>query len=424
MLDIKLLRDNAAAVAELLAPKGFELQVETYEQLEKKRKTLQVETQEIQNERNSRSKAIGKAKASGEPIEPLLQEVASLGDKLAEKEQALSALQQELNDLLSHIPNIPHQSVPKGQTEEDNEEVRRWGEIPTFDFEPKEHDELAKRFDNMMDFEASVKLSGARFVVLRRQLAQLHRALAQFMVNLHTTDHGYDEVYSPYLVKSETLYGTGQFPKFVEDQFGIQDSDLWLIPTAEVSLTNLVRDEILSHDQLPMKFTCQTACFRKESGSYGKDTKGMFRQHQFEKVELVQVVHPEKSYEALEALTNHAEKVLQLLKLPYRVLNLCGGDLGFSAAKTYDLEVWLPGQNRYREVSSCSNMESFQARRMQARWRNPETKKPELVHTLNGSGLAVGRTLIAVMENYQDAEGRIHIPDVLQPYMGGLKVIE
>jgi len=422
MLDIQLLRQNISLVATKLAARGYELDVAAFNAMEQQRKVLQVATQEIQHERNTRSKEIGISKSQGQNVDKLLAEVAKLADDLTAKEQSLVELQSKIDEFLWQIPNIPHESTPLGAGEEDNVEVRKWGTIPTFNFAPKEHFDLGANIANGMDFETSVKISGARFVVLSGNIARLQRALAQFMLNLHTGEHGYTEKYVPYLVKEDALYGTGQFPKFRDDQFGTQN-DLWLIPTAEVSLTNIVRDSIIEDQSLPLKFVAHTPCFRKESGTYGKDTKGMIRQHQFEKVELVQIVRPEESYKALEALLKDAETVLQKLELPYRVLSLCTRDISFSAAKTYDLEVWLPGQNCYREISSCSNTEGFQARRMQARWRNPETKKPESVHTLNGSGLAVGRTLVAVLENYQNADGSIRIPTVLQPYMGGLQVI-
>ncbi len=419
MLDIQELRADPHQVARQLATRGFIFDAGYFNQLEQERKILQIDTQNIQNQRNTISKEIGIAKAQGKDSSAIMAQVATLGDDLVAKERALSDLQAKINDFLLQVPNIPHQSVPVGKDESLNTEVRKWGKIPQFDFTPKEHYDLTACAAGGMNFDASAKLSGARFVVLSAKVAKLQRALGQFMLDLHTQQHGYTEKYVPYLVKSDALYGTGQFPKFVDDQFGTAN-DLWLIPTAEVSLTNLVRDEIIEADQLPLKFTTLTPCFRKEAGAYGKDTKGMLRQHQFEKVELVQIVKPEHSYVALEELVGHAEKVLQLLELPYRVMNLCTGDIGFSATKTYDLEVWLPGQNSYREISSCSNTEAFQARRMLARWRNPESKKPEPLHTLNGSGLAIGRTLIAVLENYQNADGSVTVPKVLQSYMHGI----
>jgi len=423
MLDIKDLRADPERMAGLLSKRSVVFDVGLFIQLEDQRKTLQVKMQNLQAERNERSKTIGQAKAKGEDIKPLLEEVGSLGDQLKSVESELDSVQEQLNAILFSLPNILHESVPEGKSEEDNVEVRKWGEPTQFDFTPKDHVELGKQL-NSMDFENAAKISGARFVILYGHLAHLHRALIQFMLDLHTKEHQYEEVYVPYIVNRESLFGTGQLPKFEEDQFNLKgDQGYSLIPTAEVPVTNIVRDVILEADQLPKKFVCHTPCFRSEAGSYGKDTHGMIRHHQFEKVELVQIVKPEKSYEVLEQLTHHAETVLQQLELPYRVVTLCSGDIGFSAAKTYDLEVWLPGQQRYREISSCSNSEAFQARRMQARWRNPDTGKIELVHTLNGSGLAVGRTLIAIMENYQDQSGNIKIPTVLQPYFNGKKVL-
>ncbi len=423
MLDPKLLRTDLEYVAKKLKKRGFELDINAIQKIEDKRKVLQTEVQELQNERNTKSKMIGMAKAKGEDVTEIMVQVNNLKENLDTKEAELNKLQQELHDIYSRIPNIPHDSVPEGKGEEDNAEVRRWGEPTTFDFEPKDHVALGEQL-GMMDFAAAAKISGARFVVLNDKLAKLQRALTQFMLDLHTEVHGYKETYVPYLVNAASLYSTGNLPKFYDDLFHIKgDFDLTLIPTAEVPVTNLVRDEIIEAEKMPLKFVAHTPCFRSEAGTYGKDMRGMIRQHQFEKVEIVQMVKPETSYDALEELTGNAETVLQKLNIPYRVVALCGGDIGFSSAKTYDLEVWLPGQDKYREISSCSNFEAFQARRMQARWRNPETGKPELVHTLNGSGLAVGRTLVAVMENNQDAEGNIHIPEVLWSYMGGLKVI-
>lgn len=422
MLDIQLLRKDLKAVAEQLASRGYQLDTKKFQSIEDQRKEWQTITQDLQQRRNSISKEVGLAKAQGKDPQAILQQVSDLGDQLQAAETKQNEAQQQLQDLLLDMPNIPHASVPVGKDASQNREVRKWGTLPQFKFTPKEHFDLAPCLAGGMNFELSAQVSGARFVILSGQIAQLQRALAQFMLDLHTQNHGYTEKYVPYLVKSAALYGTGQFPKFIDDQYGTND-DLWLIPTAEVSLANLVRDQILEDQQLPLKFVAHTPCFRKESGSYGKDTKGMIRQHQFEKVELVQIVRPADSYHALEELTSHAEAVLQQLELPYRVVSLCTGDLGFAAAKTYDLEVWLPGQNAYREISSCSNTETFQARRMQARWRNPETKKPEPVHTLNGSGLAVGRTLIAVLENYQQADGRVKIPKVLQKYMHNLEFV-
>src|SRR5690242_16114434 len=424
MLDPALLRNHLADTAARLKTRGYELDVASIESMEVDRKRLATETQELQARRNARSRAIGQAKAKGEDVAPIMAEVAGIGDKLKANEAALAHVQQKLSAIALGIPNLPHESTPVGKDETENVEVSRWGTTRTFDFEVKDHVELGARHD-WLDGEAGAKLSGARFTVLRGQLAHLHRALAHFMLDLHTREHGYTECNVPLLVNPETMQGTGQLPKFEEDLFSttVGEAKRYLIPTAEVSLTNLVRDSIVEADALPMKLTAHTPCFRAEAGSYGKDVKGMIRQHQFEKVELVQIVEPSKSFETLEQLTGHAEKVLQKLELPYRKMALCTGDMGFAAAKTYDLEVWLPSQNTYREISSCSNCTDFQARRMQARWRNPATGKPELVHTLNGSGLAVGRCLIAVMENFQDADGSITVPEALQPYMGGMEQI-
>ena len=423
MLDPHLLRTEVSFVVEQLARRGVELDKGGFEALETRRKELQVQTQELQSQRNSRSRSIGKAKAAGEDVEPLLAEVASLGDRLKAAETQLASLQEELRELALGLPNIPDASVPDGVSEEANREERRWGEPRAFDFAPKDHVDLGVP-NGWMDFDAAAKISGSRFVVLSGPLARLHRALIQFMLDTHTTEHGYTEVYVPYLVNAHSLYGTGNLPKFEEDLFKIPgEKDYYLIPTAEVPVTNIVRDLITEADYIPRKWVAHTPCFRSEAGSYGKDTRGMIRQHQFEKVELVQAVRPQDSFVALEELTGHAEVILQRLGLPYRVVTLCTGDLGFSSAKTYDLEVWLPGQQRYREISSCSNFRDFQARRMQARWRNPQTGKPELVHTLNGSGLAVGRTLVAVLENYQEADGSIRVPEALRRYMGGMEVL-
>ena len=423
MLDINLFRQDIDNTAKNLLKRNFELAVSSINAAEAQRKQLQTQTQKLQNLRNIRSKAIGQAKQRGEDVQALLDEVGQIGEQLAEVEQQLQAVQQQLQTIYAEVPNLLHESVPIGKDEQDNREERCWGELRTFDFTPRDHADLGTR-DDLMDFSTAAKLSGARFVVLRQGLARLHRALAQFMLDVHTQEHGYQEVYVPYLVRPDCLYGTGQLPKFVDDQYFTRDgADYALLPTAEVALTNLVREQILTVDQLPLKFVAQTPCFRKEAGSYGKDIRGMIRQHQFEKVELVHIVPPEQSYDVLEQLVSHAEAILQKLVLPYRVLTLCSGDTGFSAAKTYDLEVWLPGQQCYREISSCSNCESFQARRMKARWRNPVTQKTEYVHTLNGSGLAVGRTLLAVMENYQDEQGRIVAPDVLKSYMNGVTLI-
>ncbi len=423
MLDPKRLRTELETVAAQLKRRGLDLDVARIGALEERRKTLQVETQELQNARNTRSKAIGKAKAAGEDIQPLLEEVARLGDRLKAGEVELATLQAELEAIVLGIPNLPHPSVPDGRDEVDNREERRWGEPPQFDFEPRDHVDLGTA-RGWMDFDVAAKLTGSRFVVLSGPLARLQRALTQFMLDTHTTEHGYTETYVPFMVNADSLRGTGQLPKFEADLFKLSgELAYYLIPTAEVPVTNLVRDVIINADAMPRRWVAHTPCFRSEAGSYGKDTRGMIRQHQFEKVELVQAVRPGESYQALEALTGHAEAILQRLGLAYRVVTLCTGDLGFSAAKTYDLEVWLPGQGKYREISSCSNFEDFQARRLQARWRNPATGKPELVHTLNGSGLAVGRTLVAVLENYQLADGSIRVPEVLRPYLGGLETL-
>lgn len=419
MLDPKLIRQELETTAERLRIKGFDLDVGSIQSLESRRKEVQVQTEELQALRNSQSKAIGKAKSKGEDIQPLLDAVANLGEQLDEKKSALETVQTELNDLLMAIPNVPDESVPTGNSEDDNVEVRNWGDPTEFPFEPKDHVDLATP-SGLMSFEQASKITGSRFVAMRGDIAWLHRALVQFMLDVHTNEHDYEEVYVPYIVNRESLTGTGQLPKFEEDLFKIDDErDFYLAPTAEVPVTNLVRDEILDADSLPQKLVCHTPCFRSEAGSYGKDTRGMIRQHQFDKVELVMMVRPEDSLQAHEDLTQHAEMILQKLGLPYRVVTLCGGDLGFAAARTYDLEVWLPGQGKYREISSCSNFRDFQARRMHARWRNPETGKPELIHTVNGSGLAVGRALVAVLENYQQADGSVLIPQALQSYMGG-----
>lgn len=425
MLDSKLLRGQLQEVADRLASRGFSLDVARIESLEERRKAVQTRTEQLQAERNARSKSIGQAKAKGEDIAPLMADVERMANELTAGKAELDGIQAELDGILLTIPNLPDASVPVGASEDDNVEVRRWGTPRTFDFDIKDHVALGE-ISGGLDFEAAAKLSGARFAVLRGPIARLHRALAQFMINLHTAEHGYEEHYTPYLVQAPALQGTGQLPKFEEDLFKISregEADFYLIPTAEVSLTNLVAGEILDAKQLPLKLVAHTPCFRSEAGASGRDTRGMIRQHQFDKVEMVQVVEPSKSMEALEGLTANAERVLQLLELPYRVLALCTGDMGFGAVKTYDLEVWVPSQDKYREISSCSNCGDFQARRMQARWRNPETGKPELVHTLNGSGLAVGRTLVAVLENYQQADGSIRVPEVLKPYMGGVEVI-
>jgi len=424
MLDPSLLKNDIDNTAEALVSRGYNLDVDAFKALEGRRKKQQTLTESLQAKRNARSKEIGRAKAEGEDIQPLLEEVAGLSDKIKQAEAALNELLVELEDLQSTIPNIPHESVPLGKSEDDNLEIRRWGEPKPYPFKPKDHVDLGQKL-GLIDFDLGAKLTGSRFVVMKGAVAQLHRALIQFMLDLHTDDHGYTEVNVPYLVNSESLYGTGQLPKFEIDLFAVNsDPQYYLIPTAEVPVTNFVRNTIVDESDLPLQMVAHTPCFRSEAGSYGKDTRGMIRQHQFEKVELVQIVKPENSYDSLESLTGHAEKVLQLLELPYRVVVLCTGDMGFGAAKTYDIEVWLPGQERYREISSCSNLEAFQARRMAARWRNPESGKPELVHTLNGSALAVGRTLVAVVENYQQEDGTITIPDVLRKYMRNKKTIE
>ena len=423
MIDIKLLRTELEETSVKLERRGYALDKKGLSALEAMRKEVQVRTQGLQSRRNASAKEIGKAKAAEEDTASLMAAVANLGDELKQAEAELDDIQDRLSDILLGIPNLAHESVPHGQDESDNVEVRRWGETPEFDFEPKDHTDLGLEL-GLLDFETGAKLAGSRFVTMTGQLVRLHRAITQFMIDLHVQEHGYTEIYVPYMVNRDTLRGTGQLPKFEEDLFGVKgEQGFYLIPTAEVPVTNVVRGEIVEAESLPRKYVCHTPCFRSEAGSHGKDTRGMLRQHQFEKVELVHIVRPQDSYDALEELTNNAEKILQRLGLHYRTVVLCTGDMGFAAAKTHDIEVWLPGQQRYREISSCSNCEDFQARRMQARWRNPETGKPELVHTLNGSGLAVGRTLIAVMENYQDADGRINVPEALQPYMGGAKII-
>ena len=422
MLDIQLLRNDLQGVINRLGDRGLALDAATFERIEAGRKAVQMRTQELQARRNQLSKEVGQAKAKKEDASVLIAEVNAQADQLKALEQELARIQEEMNVFLSTIPNIPHASVPAGKSADDNVEVRKVGVPPTFAFTPKDHVDLGEGL-KQLDFDVAAKIAGARFSVMKGPLARMHRALAQFMLDTHTQEHGYTEVYAPYMVNADSMRGTGQLPKFEEDLFSVPRSDgskLYLIPTAEVPVTNIVRDEIVAQADLPLKFVCHTPCFRSEAGSYGRDTRGMIRQHQFDKVELVQIAHPEKSYELLEELTGHAEQILKRLELPYRVITLCTGDMGFSAAKTYDIEVWLPGQSAYREISSCSNFESFQARRMQARFRN-EKNKPELVHTLNGSGLAVGRTLVAVMENYQNADGSITVPAALRPYMGGLE---
>lgn len=425
MLDSKLLRSNLQDVADRLASRGYTLDVARIDALEAKRKEVQTLTEKLQAERNAISKSIGQAKARGEDIAPLMASVETMGGDLANGKVELDEIQTELDSILLSLPNLPHESVPVGADEDDNVEIRRWGTPKAFDFEIKDHVALGEQY-GWLDFETAAKLSGARFALLRGPIARLHRALAQFMINLHTGEHGYEEAYTPYLVQAPALQGTGQLPKFEEELFKISregEADFYLIPTAEVTLTNIVAGEIVEHKALPIKFVAHTPCFRSEAGASGRDTRGMIRQHQFDKVEMVQIVEPSTSMDALEGLVANAEKVLQLLELPYRTLALCTGDMGFSAVKTYDLEVWIPSQDKYREISSCSNCGDFQARRMHARFRNPETGKPELVHTLNGSGLAVGRTLVAVLENYQQADGSIRVPEVLKPYMGGIEVI-
>jgi seryl-tRNA synthetase len=422
VLDPKLLRSDLTGVAAALARRGFVLDVETFAALEEQRKAVQIEADRLRAERNANAKAVGQAKSKGQDASALMAAGESLGEQLQRVDDELEAIQAQVSSLQLGLPNIPHASVPEGRDEAANVEVRRWGVPRQFDFMPKDHVALGEPIG--MDFEAAGRISGARFVVMMGGLAKLHRALAQFMLDVHVAHHGYREAYVPYLVHGTALIGTGQLPKFEQDLFAVRgDPGFYLIPTAEVPLTNLVRDQILPPERLPLKFVAHTPCFRSEAGAAGKDTRGMIRQHQFDKVELVQIVRPEDSYAALEELTGHAEAVLQALGLPYRVLALCAGDTGFSAAKTYDLEVWLPSQQRYREISSCSNCESFQARRLQARWRNPVTGKPELVHTLNGSGVAVGRALVAILENYQQEDGTISVPAVLAPYMGGVTLL-
>lgn len=423
MLDIRTIRENLEDVAARLKVKGFDLDIEKFQQLDKARSAALTAAQQLQAEKKKASKQIGQLIGQGmTPDEAKAQVMGSLNDNIAAEEKKAKAAEADVKDFLLSIPNIPQSDVPKGNDEDDNIEVSTWGTPKDYSFEPKDHVDLGEA-NGGLDFEAGTKLTGSRFVVMKGQMARLHRALAQFMLNTHTDEHGYDEVYTPYLVNKDSLFGTGQLPKFSEDLFKLEgEQEFYLIPTAEVPVTNIARDSILNGD-LPQKFACHTPCFRSEAGSYGRDTRGMIRQHQFDKVELVQFVHASQSEAALEELTGHAEVILQKLDLPYRKVILCGGDLGFSAAKTFDLEVWLPGQQKFREISSCSNFESYQARRMQARWRNPETGKPELVHTINGSGLAVGRTMVAVLENYQQEDGSIIVPEALRPYMGGLELI-
>ncbi|WP_305072426.1 serine--tRNA ligase [Propionivibrio sp.] len=424
MLDIQLLRTNIDAACERLATRGYTLDVATFQKLEAERKTLQTQTQDLQAKRNTLSKQVGQLKSKGEDASAVMAEVAALKAELDANEQRLGELLKEMETFIATIPNTPQESVPVGKSETDNVELKKWGAPRTFDFPVKDHVDLGEGL-GQIDFATAAKIAGARFSLLKGPIARMHRALAQFMLDVHTAEHGYTEVYAPYLVNADSMYGTGQLPKFEADLFKIPRADadpLYLIPTAEVPVTNIVRDEILAQGELPLKLVCHTPCFRSEAGSYGKDTRGMIRQHQFDKVELVQIVAAEKSNEAHEELTRHAEAILEKLDLPYRRVVLCTGDMGFSSAKTYDLEVWLPGQNAYREISSCSNFEAFQARRMQARCRN-EKNKTELVHTLNGSGLAVGRTLVAILENYQNADGSITVPMALRPYMGGAEKI-
>jgi seryl-tRNA synthetase len=424
MLDIQHLRDDITSVAEKLKLRGFDLNIQQFSEWETQRKSLQTLMQSLQNERNTHSKKIGLAKAKGGNVDPLLAEVGDLGERLEQAKNDFAQVSEQLEGFLLMLPNFPHESVPKGKSEEENVEVRRIGTPKQFSFTPLSHDELGEKL-GLLDFETAAKITGSRFSVLKGGLARLHRALVSFMLDIHTQEHGYAERYVPYIVNRESLIGTSQLPKFEEDLFKLQgDSPYYLIPTGEIPLTNQVRDCLLESTDLPLRYTAHTPCFRSEAGSYGKDTKGMIRQHQFEKVELVWVTRPEDSYEALETLVKHAEIILQKLELPYRVVSLCTGDIGFHSAKTYDLEVWLPAQNTYREISSCTNCEAFQARRMKTRWKNPSTGKNEWVHTLNGSGLAVGRTLVAIMENYQDEQGNIHIPKALQPYMMAQEVLE
>lgn len=424
MLDIQVLRKDLQGVAVTLSQRKFVLDTALFERLETERKDLQTRTQELQAKRNQGSKAIGAAKGRGEDVSALMAEIAGLGDELKAAEERLGALQEELQQFMLGIPNLPHDSVPAGKDESANVELRRVGTPRQFDFEVKDHVDIGAPLG--LDFETASKLSGARFSVLKGDIARLHRALAQFMLDVHTREHGYTEVYTPYLVNAASMQGTGQLPKFEADLFSVphgENDRLYLIPTAEVPVTNMLRDEIVKADDLPLRYVAHTPCFRSEAGSYGRDTRGMIRQHQFDKVELVQMVHPDDSYAALDMLLGHAEAILQKLELPYRVVTLCTGDMGFSAAKTYDIEVWLPAQNTYREISSCSNFEAFQARRMMARFKNAQGKN-ELLHTLNGSGLAVGRTLVAILENHQQADGSVVIPKALQPYMGGVEVIQ
>ena len=423
MIDQKLLRQSAGEVADNLARRGHEFDADAYLALEEQRKTLQVDMEGLRNERNTSARKIGKAKAAGDDVAPLLAAVKDLGDRLDASEARLREVREALQAIELGLPNLLHDDVPTGNDESKNQEIRRWGDVPAFDFDPKDHVDLGLALD-MLDFDAASRISGSRFVVMRGPLARLHRALIEFMLDVHTSENGYEEAYVPYLVQADALTGTGQLPKFEEDLFKTEgETPFYLIPTAEVPLTNLARETILDAEELPKRLVAHTPCFRSEAGSYGKDTRGMIRQHQFEKVELVHLVAPADSYDALEELTANAEMILQRLELPYRVVTLCSGDVGFASAKTYDLEVWLPVQAKYREISSCSNCTDFQARRMQARWRNPETGRPELLHTLNGSGVAAGRALIAIMENCQQSDGSVKIPEVLLSYMGGIEVL-
>jgi len=424
MLDPQLLRNELEACAAKLATRGYQLDVAIFQQLEDQRKALQVETQRLQSERNSQSKSIGQAKAKGEDVSAILESVSKIGEQLKQTDQQLKDIQQQIEEIVLTIPNLPDDSVPEGKDEEDNREERKWGEPRLFDFDVLDHVDLGEKIGGL-DFETAAKITGSRFSVMSGAIARLHRALIQFMLDMHTSEHGYTETYVPYIVNKESLQGTGQLPKFEEDLFKLRsEHDVYLIPTAEVPITNIVRDVIVDADYMPRKYVSHTPCFRSEAGAYGRDTRGMIRQHQFEKIEMVQVVKASESEQVLEELTGHAEAILQKLELPYRVMTLCTGDTGFSAAKTYDLEVWLPAQQTYREISSCSNFKDFQARRLKARWRNPETGKPELVHTINGSGLAVGRTLVAVLENYQQKDGSVKVPEVLKSYMNGLEEIK
>ena len=423
MLDPQLIRNELNSIAKALDKRGVSIDTNKIQKIEDKRKAIQIKTEKLQADRNLISKEIGEMKAKGEDTENLLEKVTSIKNQLEKNEEELTAIQQELNELIIVIPNIPHESVPDGNSDVDNQLIREWGEKPSFDFKINDHVDLGESLEQI-DFDSATQITSSRFVVMKGQIARLHRALIQFMLDIHISEHGYQEVNVPYLVNADSCTNTGQLPKFKEDLFHIKDQDFYLIPTAEIPVTNIVKDKIINDIELPLKFVCHSPCFRSEAGSYGKDTRGMIRQHQFEKVELVQIVRPENSYNVLEKLTLNAETILKKLNLPYRVVTLCAGDLGFAAAKTYDIEVWLPSQNTYREISSCSNFESFQARRMKARWRNSKTNKIELLHTLNGSGLAVGRTLIAVMENYQTKNGDIIIPDVLRQYMSNESIIK